>query len=93
MNTLYCGIDIANDTAVYVLLGPVLEPLERAATFRNTPAGHRDALKWMRKLAKAYKPFELHAVMEATGVYYLSAARFFHKQTGVTVSVVNPAQV
>jgi len=21
MNTLYCGIDIANDTAVYVLLG------------------------------------------------------------------------
>lgn len=93
MNTLYCGIDIANDTAVYVLLGPDGEPLERATTFKNTSAGHRDALKWMRRQAKPYKPFTLHAVMEATGVYYLSSARFLHRQTGVEVSVVNPAQV
>jgi transposase len=93
MNKFYCGIDIAKDTAVYCLLGPDGEPLERTASFRNASTGHRDALKWMRKLAKAYKPFELHVVMEATGVYYLSTAKFFDKQTGVTVSVVNPAQV
>jgi len=93
MNKLYCGIDIAKDTAVYCLLGPDGEPLERTASFRNAPASHRDALKWMRRLAKPYKPFELHVVMEATGVYYLSTAKFFDKQTGVTVAVVNPAQV
>jgi len=93
MNKLYCGIDIAKDTAVYCLLGPDGEPLERAATLRNASTGHRDALKWMRKLAKPHKPFELHVVMEATGVYYLSAAKFFDRQSGVAVSVVNPAQV
>jgi len=93
MNKLYCGIDIAKDTAVYCLIGPDGEPLGRTATFNNASAGHRDALKWLRKSAKPYKPFELHAVMEATGVYYLSAAKFFDRQAGVTVSVVNPAQV
>lgn len=93
MNKLYCGIDIAKDTAVYCLLGPDGVPLERAASFKNASTGHRAALKWMRNLAKSHKPFELHVVMEATGVYYLSTAKFFDKQTGVTVSVVNPAQV
>jgi len=31
--------------------------------------------------------------MEATGVYYLSLAKFFNGQAGIIVSVVNPAQV
>jgi len=93
MNHLYCGIDIAKDTAVYRLIGPDNEPLAKAMTFKNASAGHRAALRWMRKLSKAHKPFDLHVVMEATGVYYLSTAKFFDKQTSVTVSVVNPAQV
>lgn len=93
MNHLFCGIDIAKDTAVYRLIGPDNEPLDKAMTFKNNPAGYKAALKWMRGISKPFKPFDIHVTMEATGVYYLSTAKFFDKQTAVKVSVVNPAQV
>lgn len=93
MNHLYCGVDIAKDTAVYRLIGPSQEQIDKTMTFKNNTAGYKAALKWMRGLAKPLKPFDIQIVMEATGVYYLSAAKFFDKQTAVTVSVVNPAQV
>ena len=93
MNHLYCGIDIAKDTAMFCIIGDGFEPLAKPMTFKNKVQGFRDAIKWMRGLAKPFKPFDIHVVMEATGVYYLSAAKFFHGQTGFAVSVINPAQV
>ncbi len=93
MNHLYCGVDIAKETAVFCLLADNGEPLEGSTTFDNNAQGFKAGLKWLRKLARPFKPFHIHLVMEATGVYYLSLAKFFNGQAGITVSVVNPAQV
>ena len=93
MNHLYCGVDIAKETAVFCLINSDGTPLGKAASFKNTSQGFHVAEKWMRKLSKAFKPFDIHVCMEATGVYFLSLAKFFHGQTGMVVSVVNPAQV
>ena len=93
MNHIYCGVDIAKDTAVFCLLADNGELIEGATTFNNNAHGFKAGHKWLRKLAKPFKPFHIHLVMEATGVYYLTLAKFFNGQTGITVSVVNPAQV
>lgn len=93
MNQFFCGVDIAKDSAVFYLIGGDGEPLEKPLTFNNTGKGFKEALKWLRKPAKPFKPFHINVVMEATGVYYLSLAKYFSAQGGVTVSVVNPAQV
>jgi transposase len=92
VNQFFCGVDIAKDTAVFCLISGNGEP-ERPLAFDNTGQGFKEALKWLRKLAKPFKPFHINVAIEATGVYYLSLAKFFSAQTGVTVSVVNPAQV
>ena len=39
--------------------------------------GFKAGLKWLRKLAKPFQSFQIHLVMEASGVYYLSLAKFF----------------
>lgn len=93
MNHFYCGIDIAKDTAVFSLIDSEGEELARPTTFKNGSKGFNEGVKWLKKLVKPFKPFHLNVTMEATGVYYLSLAKFFSKQKGVTVSVVNPAQV
>jgi len=93
MNHLCCGIDISKDTATFALLGHDGKPLPGPMTFKNTTAGFKTAIKWLRKLAKPFKPYEIHLVMEATSVYYLGLAKFFNGQAGIIVSVVNPAQV
>src|SRR3990172_10157279 len=93
MNQLYCGVDIAKETAVFCLLAANGRPVGGATTFNNNPQGFKAGLKWLRKLAKPFKPFHIHLVMEATGVYYLSLAKFFSGQASIMVSVVNPAQV
>ncbi len=93
MNLLYCGIDISKDTAVLCLLDSEANPLGRTTTFNNNPQGFREAIKWLRKLAKPFKPYSVHVSMEATNVYYLSFAKFFSGQTSTTVSVINPSQV
>jgi len=93
MNHLCCGIDISKDTAVFSLLDHDGESLSNPMTFKNTTPGFKTAIKWIRKLTKPFKPYDLHIVMEATSVYYLSFAKFFNGQAGIIVSVVNPAQV
>ena len=93
MNQFYCGIDIAKDTAVFSLIDSEGAELGRPITFKNGSKGFSEAVKWLKKLVKKQKPFHINITMEATGVYYLSLAKFFAKQKGVTVAVVNPAQV
>ncbi len=93
MNHLCCGIDIAKDTAVFSLLDHDGKPLSRTTLFKNTTPGFKASVKWLRKLSKPFKPYEIHVAMEATSVYYLALAKFFNGQAGIIVSVVNPAQV
>lgn len=94
MNHLYCGTDIANSENVLLLLGPGGQQLDRAVSFNNNPAGHKAAYTWMCNRAKKFKPFIIHVCMEATGIYYLPFAKYLHgKSDGITVSVVNPAQI
>jgi len=93
MKNLYCGIDIAKDSAVFSLLDHDGKALDKPIIFKNTPAGFKTSIKWLRKLAKPFKPYDIHVVMEATSVYYLALAKFFDGQAGIIVSVVNPAQV
>lgn len=93
MNHIYCGVDIAKETAVFCLINADGVQLGKPASFKNTGQGFREADKWMRKLAKPLKPFDFHVSMEATNIYFLSLAKFFHGRTGMVVSVVNPAQV
>ncbi len=92
MNNLYCGVDIAKDTAMFHLINQ--DGLRLGSeNFANAVKGFKKAESWLRNLAKKFKPFHVHVCMEATGVYYLPLAKFFHGKTGITVLVANPAQV
>lgn len=84
---------LRKNTAVFTLIDGNGASLTKPVTFANAYKGHTESVKWLLKLVKAHKPFHINIAMEATGVYYISLAKFFAKQTGVTVSVVNPAQV
>jgi len=93
MNHLCCGIDIAKDTAVFSLIDHDGKCLSSPTIFKNSNPGFKTAIKWLRKLSKPFKPYEIHIAMEATSVYYLALAKFFNGHAGIIVSVVNPAQV
>ena len=88
MNHLYCGVDIGKDSAVFSILDPKGKPLDKPKTFKNNKQGFKAAGSWLRKLAKPFKPFDIHLAMEATGVYYLSLAKHFQNQTGIILSTV-----
>jgi len=62
----------------------------RAKTVANSKTGVSDLLTWCAKQHAANH--ELHAILEGTGVYHEQAALAL-VDAGVTVSIVNPAQV
>jgi transposase len=86
MNTLVLGIDVSKDKLDVVLL-QAKDPTHMI--FENDGIGHRKLLRW---LAKRAKDQQVHACMEATGMYAFPAAEALH-QAGYTVSVVNPARI
>ena len=68
------------------------EPLKlRSKVVPHRQAGCLGLVEWACRQVNC-TPAELHVVMEATGVYH-EAAAYALAQSGVTVSVVNPAQV
>lgn len=80
------GVDIACDS--FVAFHPH-DPSPQS--FENTPKGFQNFRGWIRKtLAGGVE--EIQVVMEATGIYWSKLADFLHQQ-GLSVSVVNPAQV
>jgi transposase len=90
MNIL--GIDIAKATfEVHLILNP--EAGKKAVTFNhsfnNTSAGFVELQTWLKEKEVS----NLHACMEATGIYYEALAEFLHQQQGYTVSVINPWQI
>ncbi|MFN8459660.1 MAG: IS110 family transposase [Anaerolineae bacterium] len=56
--------------------------------FSNNPDGFKALNDWLKQQGVS----ELHACMEATGVYYEALAEYLYQQ-GYTVSVVNPWQI
>ncbi len=63
----------------------------KSKVFPNTPAGHTALVAWALKQTGAAVT-ELHAVMEATGIYHEGLAYALH-EAGARVSVVNPTQL
>lgn len=85
----FIGIDVSKAKLDCCLLLDVASGQRKAKTVANSKAGVAGLLAWCAKQNAA--PAELHAVMEATGVYHEQAALALH-ESGATVSVVNPAQ-
>jgi transposase len=86
MNMRYLGIDVAEKTLAVCLLD---ESSPYHAEFANTPAGHKQLLRWVAHRVAAA---EVWVGMEATGRYYEAVATACHT-AGYRVSVLNPARV
>jgi len=86
----YLGIDVSKAKLDCALLLDADTLKCKSKSVTNTRAGFAELLTWTAKQGVA--PAALHAVMEGTGVYHEQAAIAL-ADAGVTVSIVNPAQV
>jgi transposase len=86
MKQAIVGIDVSKATLDVVLLRPEQGP--QAASYDNTLVGFQKLDKWLRKR----KAGQVHACLEATGLYGDEVAEFLY-EAGHTVSVVNPARI
>jgi transposase len=87
---LFIGIDVSKAKLDCSLLLDVASGKRRAKTVANSKIGISELLVWCTK--QHASSHELHAIMEGTGVYHEQAALAL-ADAGVTVSIVNPAQV
>ncbi len=76
---IYAGVDVAKATLQLHLLG-------RQSELANTPAGLRQLLKAIQKVAG------VHVICEATGGYEQAMVKALHEGQ-IPVSVTNPARV
>lgn len=83
----FLGIDISKATFNAALMLPGGHVLEKS--FSNTTQGFEALKSWVQKPAAK---LAVHAVMEATGVYYQDLALHLH-QWIKTLSVINPRQI
>lgn len=86
----FIGIDVSKAKLDCSLLLDVASSKRRAKSVTNSKTGIADLLAWCTKQQVIIH--ELHAIMEGTGVYHEQAALAL-SDAGVTVSIVNPAQV
>ena len=87
---LYLGIDVAKAKLDCCLLQDADTLKRKTKVVANTPAGFALLLEWLSK--QSLQLDEIHLIMEATGVYHETAAMFL-ADAGLTVSIINPAQV
>jgi len=85
----YLGMDVAKAKLNCCLLDDA-EAKRKAKTVENSKEGIAALLEWTAKQGVSRQ--QLHVVMEATGVYHEQAALVL-ADAGVTVSIINPAQV
>jgi len=86
MPTFYLGIDVAKakpDRALRLPNGKF-----RSKAVSNNSQGYADLVDWLA----SHGALESPVCMEATGVYWEDCAQFLATQ-GISVSVVNPAQI
>lgn len=79
------GIDVSKDKLDCALC---IGDKYKSKVVANTRQGFADLLDWLNK----WQVDAPHVCMEATGIYWESSAEFFSAH-GMTVSVVNPAQI
>jgi transposase len=84
MPTTFLGIDIAKSTFDVALLSQDNTPKHKK--FQNTKAGFFQLDAWLKQQMAT----DLHACLEATGIYGDALARHLHA-SGHKVSVVNPS--
>jgi transposase len=85
------GIDVSKSKLDCTLLLDVAELKRRSKSVANSQMGAADLLAWCAS-KQAVEPHQLHAIVEGTGVYHEQIAIAL-SDAGVTVSIVNPAQV
>jgi transposase len=86
----YLGMDVAKAKLDCCLLLDEDSDKRKTKSVANSRHGVVDLLAWIGK--HHVSPAELHVIMEGTGVYHEQAALAL-ADAGVTVSIVNPAQV
>lgn len=86
----YLGMDVAKAKLDCCLLLDEDGVKRKTKSVANSRSGVADFLAWIAK--QHISPAELHVIMEGTGVYHEQAALAL-ADAGVTVSIVNPAQV
>lgn len=86
----YLGLDVAKAKLDCCLLLDEASGKRKTKVVSNTKSGIADLLVWVAK--QHVSPESLHVVMEGTGVYHEQAALAL-ADAGVTVSIVNPAQI
>lgn len=86
----YLGIDVAKAKLDCCLLLDPESMKRKSKVVANTKAGFASLLQWL--IGKGVVLPQLHAVMEGTGVYHEQAALAL-VNVGVTVSIINPAQI
>ena len=80
------GLDVgATELVVAIRCDAILEP---TITLPNTPAGHRQLLKFLTRRGASAR-----VCLEATGVYSLRLALALHRAERVEVMVVNPRAI
>ena len=86
----YLGMDVAKAKLDCCLLLDDAAGRRKTKVVNNTRSGIVDLLAWVAR--QKVSPQQLHVVMEGTGVYHEQAALAL-ADAGVTVSIVNPAQI
>jgi len=82
------GIDIAKSTFEVALITPRSSGKPRHKQFANSADGFEKLTAWLLEREVS----QVHACLEATGIYGDDLAHFLH-QAGYQVSVVNPARI
>jgi transposase len=82
------GIDVST-AKLHVCLRREADGKQKTKVVENSPTGVNALVDWLARQGTA--PAEVHAVLEATGVYHEGAAEALHAK-GLRVSIVNPAQ-
>lgn len=88
MPTFHLGIDVAKAKLDCALRRP--DGKLRSKVVANNPGGFKVLIEWLGKQGAG--AVTLHVCLEATGVYWEAVAEVLVAQ-GMTVSVVNPAQI
>lgn len=88
---IFLGVDVSEDRLDCAIISNEEERPLGQKCFSNDKSGIEKAVAWLWKAAQA-APADVHAILEPTAAHHELAARLF-VANGMTVSLVNPAQV
>jgi transposase len=89
---LCVGVDVAKATLAVWVCTPDKKS-QGSRTFENRRAGFAQLVRWIRPIAERLGCPTIQVGLESTGVYGQALATYLHRATGITVSVINPAQI